>query len=189
MDDVYGIHQWNGSWLPVESFIHLFEEQYNSGDHKSAIETYLKIKINEHLNISKKKFLKIKIKFVLSKIKIYINSFLFIFIFQFLIILAHLLHINILTHKELSVVMKIKRKIYRYYIHILTWIGSIFGIKTGSMQYNFLLDYLFLKKDLYPSLNILEVGAMDGKAFEKLYPYLRTANNKTALFIEPLPKM
>lgn len=52
-----------------------------------------------------------------------------------------------------------------------------------TLQYEHILEHLF---DSESMKNVIEIGAMDGKYSDSLYPYLRTENKIKALFVEPI---
>ena len=57
------------------------------------------------------------------------------------------------------------------------------SIQFSRFQYNHALDYIFSVSN---NTTIVEIGAMDGKSFDKLYPYLKSKSNITAILVEPL---
>ncbi|NJL47610.1 MAG: hypothetical protein HC929_09165 [Leptolyngbyaceae cyanobacterium SM2_5_2] len=189
LDDVYGIHTWGGSWLPLESFIYLAKKQLKHGDSRSCLETCQKAKKLYGRELGKKNsFLLIILPFA-ARFRIFFSRLVFATFGQALILAAFWLYSCVIRGDTFSIRTKIFKKIYSFYHQFLTKIFKIFSFKTAEIQYNHFLDFAFYKKQFSPSISVLEIGAMDGRSFDKLYPYLKTSQNTKALFIEPLPDM
>lgn len=189
---IYGIHTWGGSWLPIDMLLHLATKQHRYRDFKSCLETcdkaFDKIKINsaavEYSYLREFERLSVSCKAQMALRSLFVTPLVAIIAF-----FMYGLYASVLNTRQSDFLKKVVRKIYRLCWKLLEKVFNTFSVKLVALQYNHLLDSLFSYRCDSQVLNVIEIGAMDGKSFDSLYPYLKTHSNIKALFVEPLGDM
>lgn len=189
--EVYGIHRWGGSWLPIETSIYLAEKQYKHRDLESCIETCSKaiswnadLSTETHstsINYLRKLLRKCEKEIVLKqKIAFLVLHYLVKMIFRLYELSINIRKLSLLYKKLCSLGLLCSRFMTKFSLGRLSFYLS-------KIQYEHVLDTLFNDRTVSSEIVVLEIGAMDGKSFDRLYPYIRTSSNVTAVFIEPIP--
>lgn len=191
MSAIYGVHSWGGSWLPIEDFLLLAKKQYKNGDFSSCLQTCQKGEDVCSSNDLKKakKYLSIirKLRF-LCKIRQRFQRWLYI-PFSWLTLFLHTLYVFCLLKSGKNIADKAGRKLYKVSLNVINYLLRFAPLEAASFQYNHILDYIFSNREPSHIIRVLEIGAMDGKSFDPLFPYLKTASNLEVVFVEPLPEM
>ena len=192
MSSVYGVHAWAGSWLPIPTLIELAQEQYEHGDLDSCINTCEQAsRIYETDDVSKSKsyLIKIRVLIVLCRFGKLLRLMLFPFILGMLSIVLFIPYIYLLPNQNFNLIGKAIRRIHRLTVWFCQKVLKTFSLKSATFQYNHILDHVFSNRDISQPIRIIEIGAMDGKSFDPLYPYLKTSSNLDVTLIEPLSEM
>lgn len=188
-DDIYGIHVWGESWLEPAVLLWKAALQYRNGSLRDSIDTCRKIS-DESYKLKRKKLIS------RAERRIRIRQILYPFTVKpFLALVAYFA-----KEKELRKILRSERELgsntsresahapepqtkgYKLRALVRKIIKKSLSVTIVRLQYAHILDFLFeSEKNI-----IVEVGAMDGKSFDKLYPYIKTSRGTTALFVEPL---
>ena len=191
MSTIYGVHSWGGSWLPIEDFLLLAKEQYKDGDFSSCLQTCQKgegICSSSDLEKTKSHLYTIRKLRFLCRTRQRLQRWLYVPLL-WLTLLLHALYIFCLLRLSGTLANKAGRKLYRASLKEISNALRFVPIEVARFQYNHILDYIFSNREPSSSIRVLEIGAMDGKSFDPLFPYLKTASNLEVVFVEPLPEM
>ena len=196
MTQVYGVHNWAGSWLSSEILLGLAKNQYRYGDTSSCIDTCRQCKdvwkLEEKSEAKLKDFFhqaNIRILEIFCTLRRILYLPLFFLLFGIGSTFIFIPHIYFLSNQNLRIIQRAVRKLYRLSVKAYRRLLKEIFSEPANMQYNHLLDYVFAKRDNSQPLKVLEIGAMDGKSFDPLYSYLKSGQNLEVVLIEPLPEM